>query len=450
MNEKLTVSPNGRYFLDDGAPFFWLGDTAWMLFQKLTLQQTRAYLQNRAAKGFTVIQATLVHVHDMTNKAGSPALIGDSFAAPNPDNAADAYWPHVEQVVQTAKELGLYMALLPAWGGMVSDGSLNLDNAASYASFLAEKFGNYDNVLWLVGGDVRGTVAPEVFDLIGSTLRAKVPAQRIGYHPFGRCSSSQWFHDRPWLDFNMFQSGHRDYTQRQLNAWDDAVQEDEWMGEDNYRYVLRDHAITPLKPTLDGEPSYELIPHGLHDPSKPYWQACDVRRYAYWSLLAGAAGHTYGDNAIMQFYDGSGKPSYGALHTWDVAMHNPGSMQMGHARRIMQALDWQDGKPGDALLAQDAGEGYAHIRAMITPAAACCYLYEGQPVAIHLDALPCKTADIWWFDPAVGGISYNGQVEANGTATFTPPDRRCGQNDFLLVFTDPANKEIFLKKLQAF
>jgi hypothetical protein len=27
-----------------------------------------------------------------------------------------------------------------------------------------------------------------------------------------------------------------------------------------------------------------------------------VRRYAYWSVFAGSCGHTYGHNAIMQFY----------------------------------------------------------------------------------------------------------------------------------------------------
>src|SRR5271167_1749371 len=33
---KLKVSANGRYFVDqDGKPFFYLGDTAWLLFQRL-------------------------------------------------------------------------------------------------------------------------------------------------------------------------------------------------------------------------------------------------------------------------------------------------------------------------------------------------------------------------------------------------------------------------------
>src|SRR2546426_11857861 len=55
---KLRVSPNGRYFVDQhGKPFFYLGDTAWLLFQLLTHEEVDEYLKDRAGKGFTVIQA---------------------------------------------------------------------------------------------------------------------------------------------------------------------------------------------------------------------------------------------------------------------------------------------------------------------------------------------------------------------------------------------------------
>src|SRR5262245_29427641 len=55
---KLKVSPSGRYFVDqDGKPFFYLGDTCWLLFQRLNRQELDDYLKDRAGKGFTVIQA---------------------------------------------------------------------------------------------------------------------------------------------------------------------------------------------------------------------------------------------------------------------------------------------------------------------------------------------------------------------------------------------------------
>lgn len=57
----LRVSDNGRYLCNGEEPFFWLGDTAWLLFQRCSLEESYAYLRNRRDKGFTVIQAVLMH-----------------------------------------------------------------------------------------------------------------------------------------------------------------------------------------------------------------------------------------------------------------------------------------------------------------------------------------------------------------------------------------------------
>src|SRR5437660_12534445 len=46
---KLKASPNGRYFVDqDGKPFFYLGDTCWLLFQRLNRKEVDEYLKDRA------------------------------------------------------------------------------------------------------------------------------------------------------------------------------------------------------------------------------------------------------------------------------------------------------------------------------------------------------------------------------------------------------------------
>ncbi|RYY22271.1 MAG: DUF4038 domain-containing protein, partial [Chitinophagaceae bacterium] len=55
---QLQVSENQRFLVTkDGKPFFWLGDTAWELFHRLSREEADTYLKNRADKGFTVIQA---------------------------------------------------------------------------------------------------------------------------------------------------------------------------------------------------------------------------------------------------------------------------------------------------------------------------------------------------------------------------------------------------------
>ncbi len=441
---KLSVSENKRYFTLDGKPFFWLGDTAWFMFSKLGEEEAKTYLINRRAKGFTVIQATLVHTYGYATPEGAKAFADDDFARPIADAGENGYWRRVRRLVDFAKEQGLFMGLLPSWGKFVKDGRLNAQNAAGYVRFLADTFGECENVVWIVGGDIRGDVNPEVFNIIGSELKQLCPDRLIGYHPFGRCSSSFWFHNERWLDFNMFQSGHRDYGQKMLNAWDDN---DVFYGEDNYRYVECDRALSPVKPTLDGEPSYELIPHGLHDPSQPYWQAADVRRYAYWSLLSGAAGHTYGDNAVMQFWNGEGKGDYSALEGWKRAVHDAGSGQMKHARKLMEAIGFQSGRPAPEFLRGPVGEKHAYRPALLTSSAFCVYEYEGNPIRVDTEALPFAHSRGLWYDTVSGSASVFGDAPRSSDAVFTPPDRRAGQNDWALIIYDASNEAAILNNL---
>ncbi len=57
----LQISDNHRYLVtEDGKPFFWIGDTAWSLFEKLNRKDADVYLEHRARNGFTVIQAVLI------------------------------------------------------------------------------------------------------------------------------------------------------------------------------------------------------------------------------------------------------------------------------------------------------------------------------------------------------------------------------------------------------
>ena len=49
-----------HYFLRDGQPFFWFGDTAWTLSDHYTTAEAEEYLDHRARQGFNVINVTMV------------------------------------------------------------------------------------------------------------------------------------------------------------------------------------------------------------------------------------------------------------------------------------------------------------------------------------------------------------------------------------------------------
>lgn len=112
---RIVVHPGGRYLqYADGRPFFYLGDTAWELFHRTTREEARLYLEDRARKGFTVIQAVCLAERDglrVPNAYGDLPFADAGFTRPN-----ERYFAYVDEVVAMADSLGLVIGLLPAWG----------------------------------------------------------------------------------------------------------------------------------------------------------------------------------------------------------------------------------------------------------------------------------------------------------------------------------------------
>jgi hypothetical protein len=430
---ELQVAPGGRYLqYADGRPFFWLGDTAWLLFKRLNREEAEIYLEDRRSKGFNVIQVMVLHGADDVNAYGAAALVDEDPSQPRTTPGADwmkegeyDFWDHVDWIVDKAAEKDLYVGMVAAWGSNARSGKLNEDNVDAYTRFLAERYGERPNIVWVTGGDTHGDRETTVWQRMGELFDELDPDALTTFHPFGRTQSSTWFHSEPWLDFNMFQSGHRRYDQ------DDTP---ETKGEDNWRYVAEDLALDPPKPTIDGEPSYEGIPQGLHDPAEPYWTDADARRYAWWSVFAGAAGHTYGHSAIMQMYKKEhGEGAYGVRETWDVALHAPGSGQMQHLKNLMLSRSYFDRVPDQSLIAGENGERYDRVIATRGPDYAYFYTYTGRTFSVRTDALPGEKLQAYWYDPRTGEPQGIGGFEKTSERTFDPPGEPAPGNDWALV-----------------
>ena len=117
----------------------------------------------------------------------------------------------------------------------------------------------------------------------------------------------------------------------------------------------------PLRPVIDGEPSYEDIPQGLHDFSAPRWMDYDVRRYAYWAVFGGCFGHTYGHNSVMQFIRPGLNASFGAEKPWWEAMNDPGYNQMRYLKWLMLCLPFTERVADQSVIAGSNGERYDRI-----------------------------------------------------------------------------------------
>ena len=109
MPERLSVSSNRRYLVDEqGRPFFYLADTAWELFHRLTREEADLYLDDRARKGFTAIQAVAIAELDgisTPNAYGHLPFVDEDPTRPAVvEGAANDYWDHVDYIVRMAND----------------------------------------------------------------------------------------------------------------------------------------------------------------------------------------------------------------------------------------------------------------------------------------------------------------------------------------------------------
>jgi len=431
----LRISENHR-FLESGNndPFFWLGDTGWLLFMKLNREETGHYLETRHQQGFNVIQVMVLHnVRNAVNAYGDSAIMnhqvnkpliteGNSFEDPLQYD----FWDHVDWIIDLAASKGIYMALVPVWGSNVRAGHVTSVQATEYGTWIAGRYKDKPNVIWLNGGDVRGDDSTDVWNALGSAIRKTSPGQLITFHPFGRTQSSTWFHHESWLDFNMFQSGHRRYDQDTSGLA---------YGEDNWKYAVDDYSKVPVKPTLDGEPSYEGIPQGLHDTTQPYWTDKDVRRYAYWSVFAGCCGFTYGHSSIMQFYKTTDlNPGYGAKQYWNIALNAPGSNQMKHLKNLILSKPFFERIPANDMLAEPQAEKYDYIAITRGHDYLFAYTWTGREFSLNLEKMPDGKYNSTWYDPRTGN-SVPGDIYNKGMVTFNPPGEHEPGNDWVLILS---------------
>lgn len=423
--KSLRVSKD-RHFLvyDDGTPFFYLGDTAWELFHCLNREEADKYLSDRAEKGFTVIQAVVISDIDGLNK---PNAYGDlPLMEKNPLQTNEAYFKHVDYIVNEAESLGLFIGMLPTWGGYWSSGNpeqtiFTPENARAFGKFLGKRYIDKP-IIWILGGDrnIKSESDYNIIEAMATGLKEGDNGKHlITFHPRGPGLSSDYFHTADWLDFNMFQSSH--------GAHD----------HDNGLFAEHDYALKPPKPTIDGEPRYETIPVGFYFKGSnrlDRFDDYDCRQAAYWSMLAGACGHTYGNNNIWQMWEPNREPILSASVPWYEALNHPGAFQMGLLRKLFESRPYQKLVPNQSIIKDGPLTGGGKIRAAVANDSSFAFIYSprGERFSVDKSLINGERTNEIWFDPRYG-ITYKiHSPDTKGIQTFTPPTSGRG-NDWILI-----------------
>lgn len=434
---SLKVSGNKHFLVfEDGTPFFYLGDTGWELFHRLNKEETERYLENRRAKGFTVIQAVALAELDglnTPNAEGNKPLINNNPLTPN-----EKYFEHVDWVIKKAEEKGIFIGLLPAWGDKwnrkwgVGPQVFNPENAREYGKFLGQRYKSYPNIIWIMGGD-----RPIELEIHRQTIAAMAEGLRegdggihlISFHPTGGSGSSQNLHNEPWLDFNMRQNGHSlSYTER-------------------YYMTNEDYKVEPSKPVIDSEPVYEDHPVNFNADANGHSTAADVRRPLYWDLFSGAFGHTYGHHSVWQMWTPSREPINRPLMPWYEAIDQPGAGQMTYGRLLIESRPFLTRIPDNSIIVPDKitsavpGNGlYRYVATRDQEGTyAMIYVPVGREFTVRMDAINGKEIVAWWFNPRNGEATGIGKYPNTGTQTFNTPTP--GENlDWILVLDDASRK----------
>ncbi|MCK5215238.1 MAG: glycoside hydrolase family 140 protein [Candidatus Omnitrophica bacterium] len=418
---KLEVSTDGHYLVAEGGePFFWLGDTVWGLLKNATREEADYYLRHRAANGFNVVQAVALWGWGWRDGIGGDNAYGEvPFIKDDPARPNEKYWEHVDYIVNKAESYGMYMGLLPLWGGdqIARLHYFNEEQAYNYGIFLGQRYKD-NRIIWILGGDTHGFKSPEVYRAlaksiaIGLTGEEDYDSHLMTFHPYGGYSSSAWFHDDQWLDFNMVQSGHS-------------------FNSDTYNRILFDYGRHLTKPVLDGEPSYENIYHDLNKRN-PKINSHEVRKAAYWAVLAGACGHTYGAHELFVFYKGGDPGNWNADTYWYDALDFPGSDDMKHLRDLFKEFPFNKLVKDAALLITDKGYGDHHIEsAMATDKSfGLIYVPNGKKIEVNTLVLKGKNVQAFWFNPRDGKRALIKTFSEKGAQEFLPPSQ---SQDWLLI-----------------
>lgn len=407
--------------------FFWLGDTGWELFHRLDNKAAEEYLYTRAAQGFTVIQAVIL---SELNGLHNPGPYGNvPFEHNDPTKPVEAYFQHVDAVIQEAASLGLYIALWPTWGDKVNKEKwgigpeiFNKDNAYVYGKFLGKRYAHQWNIIWILGGDRNPRNAHDIaiWEAMAAGITAGVgnkDSVLMSFHP-GKHSpggSSAWFNNATWLDFNMNQSGH---------CMDSPV----------YRMISYDYQLYPVRPTIDGESLYEDHPICFNAEENGFATADQIRRYFYWDLFAGAFGVTYGCNDVWQMYSPGKTPVSNAGTYWYDALHLPGAEQMRFVKKLIMSRPMLTRIPDQSLVLEKQMSNASYIIATRDEEGTYAFIYTPTGKAFDVNTLPLngKFLKISWYNPRNGSFSRRKKARKNAIMHFSPP-RSLKGNDCVLV-----------------
>jgi len=401
----IRISANGRYFVDaQGDPFYFLADTQWELFRRYSLSDAKLILEDRKAKGFTVVMVMLTGVGSGTgpNLAGQRPWLNDDPATPNLD-----YFTHVDAVVKLAQANDIH--LLIGIYHQTYGTRMTVDNAKPWATWVARRYRDHPNIIWTIYPKATESYRPIISNLAECIQEADGGRHLVSIHADPSPATSSFMHAEPWLSFNSIQ------------VWNQL--------RSVYPMTLADYNKRPAKPVTMLEGVYE----GGEEYGYPITPLL-VRRQAYYTCLAGGF-HGYGHN-----------DSWRVKPRWRDALNDPGAQQMTVLKNLFTSLpEWWTLVPDQTVLTS-GGNTQGDVLNLGARSAngkwIIAYLAGQSNVTVNMAKITAvDSAAAEWIDPVTGKQQSIGRFPTRGPQPFTRP---AGWQDAVLVA-----KAVLLSNAQA-
>ncbi len=402
----IRVGPDQRHVVDQaGAPFLIQGDAPWSIISGLTREEEEQYLENRRQKGFNTIMVNLIEhqFHGPVDRYGEgPFTTPGDFSTPN-----EKYFEHADWVIRKAAEKGIQVLLAPIYLGYIGTNEGWVKEALAngpakcrnWGRYVGNRYRNFDNIVWLMGGDRNPDTAREDVDAVAEGIKEMDTRHLFTAHCHPENSAMDQYAKDGWLDVNST------YTYGIV-----------------HKKLLDDYNRKPTKPFFLIETTYE----GEHNASE-----VQIRRQAYWALLCGATGQIMGNRPIWLFDPG-----------WQTAMDGTGSQDMVRLKALFTSRPWSELVPDQKheVVVDGLGEfnGLDYLAAARTQdgGTVIAYLPTKRTFTVDLSKVAGTAAQAWWYNPRTGKAEEAGKFATNAKQPFTPP----GEGDWVLVLDDASRK----------
>jgi hypothetical protein len=276
-----------------------------------------------------------------------------------------------------------------------------------YGRYLGRHYKDFDNIVWVMGGDRNPEAALDRVDLIAQGIKEHDPKQLFTAHCAPENDAADQYGKEAWLSFNTV------YTYQLIHP-----------------RLYRAYRRTPPEPFILIESSYE----GEHNSSE-----VQIRRQAYWTILCGGFGHVFGNNPIWHF-DGPGL--FPVKDSWQQAMDLPGSVSMKHWGDLFRSRKWYELVPDlkHQVVTNGLGEflglDYLAVARTTDGGTVIAYMPTSRAITVEMSKISGSQAQVRWLNPRSGEARDAGTYATHGLHEFSPP----GAGDWALVLDDASKR----------